>query len=103
MGMVGISGRLMKVVAPNSPKDMVKANKAAEIEALKIIGNSICHHVCHGEAPKICAENFNSFGTDLITGFNILTTNGIATKECAIGTNKGKDLTSIGGLLKTSI
>jgi len=36
-----------------------------------------------------------------MAGCIILTTKGIATKECAIGINKGNERTSIGGRLKT--
>src|SRR5690606_17866312 len=65
------------------------------------IGNSTSQNVRQGEAPKTMAEYFNSSGMDLITGCKIRTTKGMATSECAIGINKGKDRTSIGGRLKT--
>ena len=71
--------------------------------ALKRIGHSICQKERQGDAPNTMAENFNSFGIELKTGCKILTTNGMATSECAMGLNKGKERTSIGGLLKTKI
>ncbi len=103
MGIVGCSGRARKVVAPNSPRDIVNANNAADMIARNKIGNSTCQNVLQGDAPNTIAEYFNSRGMEAITGCNILTTKGMATNEWAMGTSKGNDRTSRGGRLKTSM
>jgi len=100
--MVGISGRLKKVVAPNSPNEIVNAKIPADKKALHKMGNSICNQTRHGDAPKTAADCLIAGGIETITGCKIRTTNGRATNECAIGIKRGNDLTSNGGLLKVS-
>ena len=50
-GRVGVCGRAINAVAPNSPIDTVKAKMAPTSRAGKMIGKSTARHARSGEAP----------------------------------------------------
>ena len=52
MGIVGRSGRAIKLVAPNSPIEMVKAKTAPTSTARATMGRSTSRQTRQGEAPK---------------------------------------------------
>ena len=66
--MVGYSGRLISDVAPNSPKEIVKAKTEETTVDLARIGRSICIHTLHGGAPRIEAASRRDLGIDATAG-----------------------------------
>src|SRR5665811_1014943 len=79
IGRVGVAGRAMKLVAPNSPSEIANANPAPTRPARNTIGRSIRRHTREGEAPSIAAASRRRSRTERITGTAVSTTNGIAT------------------------
>ena len=57
MGMVGRSGRAIRLVAPNSPIEMVKANTAPTSTARATMGRSTSRHTRQGDAPRSAAAS----------------------------------------------
>src|SRR5919109_4902457 len=89
-GMVGYSGREISKVAPNSPREIVKANVAAARVARRKIGRSIFFQTFQGEAPSEEAAWRNRCGMEAMAGCSTRITNGNATSVCANGTSSGE-------------
>src|SRR4030042_4256837 len=103
IGRVGYSGRAIKEVAPNSPKDMVNAKIAATSVARPIIGISIYRRTVPGDAPNTAAA-WRIRGRMLRSaGVKFRTTNGKATNVCASGTRIHDERKSNGGLSSATI
>jgi hypothetical protein len=90
--MVGYSGLFRKVVAPNSPNEMLKAKTADTRMGPRNNGRSICIKTCQGFEPNKRADWFRDTGILLIDGCRIRTTIGNATKAWEIGRRMGNDI-----------
>src|SRR5512136_1236850 len=97
-GRVGYSGRTTRDVAPNSPRDMVKAKMAAERVARATIGQSTKYQTCLGDAPRMAAACRSRSGMEARAGCKLRMTKGRAIRVCASGTRKGEAMISRGGL-----
>src|SRR3990172_5122761 len=102
-GSVGYSGRARKLVAPNSPSEMVKANTPLTSAARAMMGKSTSHHTRQGEAPSTAAACRRLTGIERSAGSKARTTKGSATSECASGINSGSEPESKGGRLNTTM
>ncbi len=63
-----MSGLTVKIVAPNSPRLMVKAKIAPATRAFEISGRSIVLNIFNGDAPNIDAASVKFCGIDLNAG-----------------------------------
>ena len=97
-GIVGVSGLAVKIVAPNSPKLMVKAKIPPATSAFEIRGRSMHLNICKGDAPSIEAASPKFSGMDRRAGRIALTTKGNPTRAWVIGIKKIEVLKFKGGL-----
>src|SRR5512137_3012970 len=88
--MVGFSGRTNMEVAPNSPRDTVKAKTPAAVSARAIMGRSTDRQTCWGDAPSTEAASLNRWGMEASAGCRLLITKGRARVVCANGTKRGE-------------
>ncbi len=103
MGIVGVSGLAVKMVAPNSPRLIVKAKIAPATSAFEISGKSIVLNIFKGDAPSMEAASVRFFGIDLKAGRIDLNTNGNPTNAWAMGIKKIEVLKFNGGLSRVII
>lgn len=96
-GRVGLSGRAMKTVAPNSPRDTAKAKPAATSSARRTSGRSTSRHTLSGEAPSTAAASRSRSSTARSTGSMVRTTKGTPTSAWASGTRIHEERRSSGG------
>ena len=103
MGIVGNSGRAIRAVAPNSPREIVKAKVAATISARPINDRSIYRNTWIGEAPITVAACLILGRMLRKAGVRLRTTKGKATRVWAIGIKSGEARKSKGGLSSAMI
>jgi len=103
MGIVGVSGLAVKIVAPNSPRLIVKAKIAPATRDFEISGKSIVLNIFKGDAPSIDAASDRLLGIDLKAGRIDLRTKGNPTKAWAMGIKKIEVLKFNGGLSRVII
>ena len=76
---------------------IVKANTAPTNTARPTIGSSTSRHTCQGDAPNTAAASRQCGLSPRSAGGTARTTNGKATRVCAIGTRTGDARRSNGG------
>ena len=96
--MVRVSGLEVKMVAPNSPRLMVKAKIAPATRAFEIRGRSIFQNIFTGDAPSMAAASDRLYGIDLSAGIIDLKTKGKPTSAWTMGIKKIDVLKFKGGL-----
>ena len=89
-GMVGRSGRAIRLVAPNSPIEMVKANTAPTNTDRATMGRSTSRHTCQGDAPRSAAASRRWGWMERSAGRTLRTTKGSATSVWARTINRGE-------------
>ncbi len=96
--MVGVSGRAVKMVAPNSPRLMVNAKMEAAMTDFEIRGKMMCRNVAMGDAPSVADASVNTSGMDRMAGRIARMTNGNPTRAWAMGIKKKEVRRLRGGL-----
>src|SRR3989339_1508364 len=102
-GRVGVSGRAVKRVAPNSPRLTVKAKMAPAARDLARRGRSMVKAIFKGEAPSTAAASVRDWGMDRKAGRMDLTTKGKPTRAWAMGMRKNEVLRFKGGRSRVMI
>ena len=95
-GRVVVSARARKLVAPNSPRAMTKANPPAAPIDLPTIGRSTVAKTRNGVAPNVAAACRNRTGTDSSAGIMMRMTTGIAMRAWTSGMTAGDAAISYG-------
>ncbi len=80
-GMVTVSGRAMKSVAPNSPSDTAKAKPAPTSAPRARMGASTSRQARRGEAPSTAAASRKRSSMERMTGTTERITKGSAMSE----------------------
>ena len=82
-----VSGRAIKAVAPNSPRETAAENPAPTATARAAMGRSISRKTRQGPAPNTEAASRNPVSIERSMGVTARTTKGMATRAWARGTN----------------